>query len=167
MRGRRDPPDNGNLGSAGLIGTLHAAKPRTIAPIIGAGGGSSLNETPLDFAAARAARLYSPTAYPEDTEGVVFRAVQQASVEQTGEPLTAAHTEAIAIGVIEALSQHYASLSRRAPTAQPLADPDDSPPRPEHVPLIRIIKRHGCTLSDNALGRLLAFVAEGHAHDQA
>ena len=126
-----------------------------------------MSEMPLDFMAARAARLYSPKASPEDTEGAIFRAVQQASVDQIGEPLSADLAEAIAVGAIAALSEHFARLSRREAAAQPSAEPDDAPPRPEYVPLIRIIKRHGCTLSDNALGRLLAFVAEGHAHDQA
>ena len=126
-----------------------------------------MSEMPLDFVAARAARLYSPTTRPEDAEGAIFRAVQQASVDQIGEPLSADFAEAIAISTIKALSEHFARLSRREAAAQPSTDPDDNPPRPEHAPLIRIIKRHGCTLPESTLGRLLAFVAEGHAHDQA
>lgn len=134
-----------------------------------------MTDMPLDFAAARAARLYSPKASPEDLEGAVYRAIQQVSVGRTGKPLAADHAEAIAISTIKALSEHFDRIGQREPTSG-VPDPDDDPPHPEHVPLIRIIKSHGCTLPDNSLGRLLAFVAagsaalaaaEGSAHDQA
>ncbi|SOR30296.1 protein of unknown function [Methylorubrum extorquens] len=135
-----------------------------------------MTDMPLDFAAARAARLYSPKASPEDMEGAVYRAVQQASVDHTGKPLAAEHAEAIAIGTIKALSEHFDRLTRREPVSKASADPDDDPPHPEHVPIIRILKSKGCDLPENALGRILAFVAaggaalaaaEGSAHDQA
>nr|WP_321182150.1 hypothetical protein [Methylobacterium sp. Leaf122] len=135
-----------------------------------------MTDMPLDFAAARAARLYSPKASPEDMEGAVYRAVQQASVDHTGKPLAADHAEAIAISTIKALSQHFDRISRREPISDALPDPDDRLPHPEHVPLIRILKSKGCDLPENALGRILAFVAaggaalaaaEGSAHDQA
>lgn len=134
-----------------------------------------MTDAPLDFAAARATRLFSPKALPEDMEGAVYRAVQQASVDHTGEPLAADHAEAIVISAIKALSEHFDRISRRDP-ASGAPDPDDGPPHPEHVPLIRILKSKGCDLPENALGRLLAFVAaggealaaaEGRAHDEA